>query len=190
VETMDDLRLDEFCDAPPAPMLVHREGDVVHYLLDGDEFGPHSAVDLVYAEVNLNEIPRFVPRDSHRKGYVFAEINTPARRLLFDVLVHDDVYPATAPELVIYDTSFDGVASANDRSRDIDRFDLAETIQTLGKGTSLLRTSAVPKYVDLLQHIFSSMNWNQSAFRTYRCDIEYPIYGSQVVVMFDAPEKV
>jgi hypothetical protein len=190
VESLESVRLDQFCSTPPPPLEAHHVGDVVHYTLAGQAFGPRSTVDLVFAEVNLFEMPRFVARGSNRKGYVFAEVNTPVKTLHFDVLLHTNVYPGSDASLSIYDTVLDGVADVNDPARDIDRLDLNETVQPLGVGTTRFRTAAVPIYADLLRTVCEKLRWNGEEFRGYRCRIEYPIYGSQVAIAFDPPVKV
>jgi hypothetical protein len=188
VEGLEGLRLDEFCDAPPASLEVRKVGEqTVHYVLAGQDFGPRSAVDVLLAEVNLGEIPRYVPVEKQRKGYVFAEVSTPTRTLLFDVLVHEDVYPDSDPSLYIYDTALEGVADINDRSRDIDRVDMAESIQSLGRGPSPFRAPDIPNYSELIRHVLGRMGWDGEAFRGYRCRIDYPLYGSQVAMAFDPP---
>ncbi|MCI0629123.1 MAG: hypothetical protein L0Y44_00535, partial [Phycisphaerales bacterium] len=187
VDDLAGVRLNEFCSQPPPELDVSRAGEVVHYTLAGDAFGPKSAVDLLFAEVNLGEIPRFVPAGSNRKGYVFAEISTPAKSLHFDVLVHADVYPQSEPSLFIYDTVLDGVANVNDRCRDLDRLDFAESIQPLGAGAARIRSADIPRYAEMMNMVWSRLDWDPDAFRTYRCRIDYPIYGSQVVMAFDPP---
>jgi hypothetical protein len=189
IEDLDGLRLDQFCDAPPASVQVRRVGDTMQYLLGGDDFGPRSAVDLILAEVNHAEMSRFVPAGSGRKGYVFAEVGTPCKALLFDVLVHEDVYPGAVPSLCIYDTALDGVASVNDPIRDIDRIEMSEALLPLGQGTSSLRSPDVPHYADLIRHVFQRTGWKGEQFRSYRCRIDYPLYGSQVVAVFQPPER-
>ncbi|MCP3906367.1 MAG: hypothetical protein GY715_22330 [Planctomycetes bacterium] len=187
VRGVEDVRLDEFCDAPPARVDVQTLGDVVHYTLGGDDFGPKSEVDVVMAEANLREIPRYVPKEKGRKGNVFAEVGTPARTLIFDVLVHEDVYPGSDPGLLIYDTALDGVADINDPTRDVDRLDMIETVQHLGRGAGTMRDARIPRYVELLRHVFDRMGFDDQAFRAYRVRIDYPLYGSQVAVTFDPP---
>lgn len=185
---LDDARLDSFCDGPPAEVTsVSQANDSVHYYLAGTDFGPNSGVDLVLVEVNEQEMQRYVPRDSGRKGHVFAEVSVPAKSLLFDVLVHDDIYPGREPQLVIYDTVLEGVADINDRSRDGDRLEMAESIQFLGMGAGVARDARAPRYADLLRHVFERTGWDDRQFRVYRCSIAYPLYGSQVVVAFEAP---
>ena len=96
-------------------------------------FGPSSATDLVFGEVNFAELPRYVPIENQpRKRFVFAEVSTPAKLLIFDALVHRDLGRRRRAD--IYDTAFDGIANVNDPARDIDRMDLAETVQSLGEG--------------------------------------------------------
>lgn len=180
-------RLDEFCTAPPAPIEAHRSGEVVHYTLAGDDYGPRSAVDLLLAEVNLAEIPRYVPAELGRKGYVFAEIGTPSSSLLFDVFLHEDVYPGSTPALEIYDTAFDGVVDVNDPARQIDRLELAESIEPLGQGIGTFRAQEIPNYLELVRHVVDRMGWDGDRFRGHRCRIDYPIYGTQIAATFDPP---
>ncbi len=186
-DTFDAFRLDSFCDAPPAPVERRTVGESIHYLLAGDAFGPGSATDLLVGEVNFAEMPRFVPAGSGRRGYVFAEISTPAKQLLFDCFVHDDVYPRRDPQLLIHDTSFEGVADLNDPTRDADRLDLLESIQLLGPGVGAARHADAPHHVRLLRHAFASLGWDERSFRGYRCSIDYPVYGSQVSMAFEPP---
>ena len=187
VEGLDGLRLDEFCSKPPPRLEVQRVGDVVHYTLDADAgFGPRSAIDLVFAEVNFAELPRYVPAEKKRKRHVFAEVNTPAKLLVFDALVHEDVLATgNDPSLFIYDTSFEGIADVNDPSRDIDRMDLVEQVRPLGRGISKFRTGEVPWYSELLRTVCAKLGWDGDRLRGFRSRIDYPLYGSQVAIAFD-----
>jgi hypothetical protein len=185
VEGLDGLRLEQYSSKPLAELKVHRVGNVVHYTLGDGGYGPKSAADLVFAEVNFSEIARYRPPEQKRKRHVFAEVNVPAEHLIFDVLVHEDLLPPTGPMLFIYDTSFEGVADVNDPSRDIDRLDLMETIQPLGRGMHKFRASEVPWYLELLNTACDKLKWQPDQFEGYRVRIDYPIYGSQIVMAFD-----
>jgi len=188
IEDIAGLRLDEFCQATPAELEVREVNGVFQYLMAGSDFGPKSATDLLLAEVNRAEMPDSVPKGSGRKGFVFSGLGTPSRTMVFDVLLHRDVYAGSEPELYLYDTRLDGLADVNDPTRDIDRFDSSETIQVMGRGLGRFRSPAVARYPEMLAHVFTSMSWDESEFRGYRVVIEYPIYGSQVVAAFTAPE--
>jgi len=188
IEGLAGVRLDGYCTAPPAPVAVQRAGDVVHYVLAADTFGPVARYDLVYAEVNRAELPRAVPHGSGRRGYVYADIAVPAKALVLDVFVHEDIYPAAAPELSIYDTAIGGIADVNDRSRDLDRLDLAETCRDLGRGLAHAAIPGAPRYAALTEHVVARLGWSAADFRHYRVQVEYPVYGSQVTLAFQAPE--
>jgi hypothetical protein len=65
--------------------------------------------------------------------------------------------------------------------------DTGETIQHMGRGISRLRAPEIPQYERLLKMVFDKLGWNADEFRAYRCRIDYPLYGSQVVMAWDAP---
>jgi len=190
VEDLRGLRLQEFCSTPEVEIEVHDSGEVVRYLIADGRAGARSGVDLVFAEVNLAEIRDTLGVDATRSAYFFSEISIPVRSNHFDVLVHKDVYRGLNPRLLIYDTSFEGVASVNDRARDLDRLDMDESIDSLGSGVDRFRTGAIPSYARTLEMVFSSLNWDAAEFRGYRSEIEFPIYGTQVTMSFDPPGAV
>jgi len=188
-EGLDRVRLDQFCQAPPAPVEAHRFGDVMHYTLAGEGFGQRSESDLIFGEVNLEEMPRYVERGARRKAYVFSEVHVPAKTLFLDLFVHDELFVGQEPATAVYDTATDGVVNINDPARSLDQFDTQEVVQSLGHGTSRIRMTAVPNYVDLVRHVYGELGWDEARFRAFRCRVDYPIYGSQVVLAFDAVER-
>ena len=193
VDGVQGLLLPAFSSDPPPPLWTMRAADVVHYALGDDGgFGPRSAVDLTFAEVNRSEMPcRVRPEYAGRLRHFFAEANVPAKRMIFDVLVHAAAAGPGRPDptLYLYDTAFDGVANVNDPARDLDRLDLTETIRPLGVGLAGCGAAEVPWYPDLLQTVCDKLGWDAAGFRGYRCRIDYPIYGSQVVMAFPAPVR-
>lgn len=189
ITSYEHVQLEEFCSEPLPKLHVEKVGEVMHYTLADDGFGPRTAVDLVFGEVNFREIKRTVPAGSGRKAYVFAETSTPAKMMQFDVFVHEDVYPGSNPSVRVYDTAFEGIADVNDPARDIDQLDVVETAEPLGEGLARFRSSEVPRYSRMIRTAFESLHWDAERFRGYRCRIDYPIYGSQVALLFDPPEE-
>lgn len=186
VENIAGLLLPGFCSTPTPVLNVHHAGEVVHYTLGGNRFGPGAGVDVVMGEVNRSELRRG-PRPDGRRMYVFAEVSQPARLLHFDAFMHTSLWPSTSPALHLYDTAFEGVADPNNRARDIDRLDTLETIQPLPRGVDGARTSEVRRYAELLREVCARMGWDASAFVGSRCRIDYPIYGTQATMVFDPP---
>ncbi len=187
VDDLRGLRLDAFCSVPPPELEVHEAGEVVRYTLADHGFGPNVSSDLVFAEVNLSELESRVPVGAERKAYFFAEVTTPAVRLVFDALVHRDVYPGSEPSLVVYDTVLEGVASVNDPGRDLDRLPLEESIRPLGLGVDRFRAANVPRYAEILRLATEKLGWKPEDLRGYRCTVDFPIYGSQVTMVFTPP---
>ena len=185
VEGLEGLRLDSFCAAEPAELEVRRVGEAVHYLLGGEGMGPKAMSDLVLAEVNRDELPSTPARG--RRPYVFAEVSTPTKLLVFDVLVHRDLYPTLTPVLGTYDTAFDGVVDVNDPTRAVDRLDIVDTLVDLGRGVEGLPLGEVPRHGELYAHVLGNLGWDATAMRAWRARIDFPLYGTQVVVSFDPP---
>ncbi|MFO0962197.1 MAG: hypothetical protein U0625_04755 [Phycisphaerales bacterium] len=183
---IEGLCLPDYCSRPMPKLESRRAGEVVHYILDEPAFGPRARLDLVYAELNAQELPRFVPFQPGRKRYVFAEIAVPAERLEFDVLIHRDLLGATAPALHLYDTAYEGVANVNDRARDMDRMELHEELRSMGTGLGRLRLSTAPWNTELLQRVCDRQGWASQELHAFRSSIDYPLYGSQVAVAWDA----
>jgi hypothetical protein len=183
------LLLEEFCSSPLPVFDARHQGTAVHYTLAGDAVGPASAVDLLFAELTLGCMPRYRDAGQLKKHGASAEITTPTKTLIFDAFLHEQVYPGLQPELVLYDTAVNGLADLNDPTRDIDRLDVNETVESLGWGAAMFRVPEVGDYVEILRHIFGRIGRDDREFRGYRCKVQYPIYGSQLCMAFTPPEK-
>jgi len=188
VESQAELMLPEFCSTPTPGLDVQRAGEAMVYTLRDNGFGPRSATDVVFAEANRGEVARYAKPGVNRKTFVFAEVSTPSQVLQFDAFIHEDLFAGADPALRIYDTSFEGVADPNDPSREIDRLDLMETIESLGTGVTRCRSADVSRYAELLRLVCDKLKWDGRTFRGYRCRIDYPIYGSQVAMAWDQPQ--
>lgn len=189
IEGLHDALLEGFSSEPQADVEVHAVGDVVHYTLKSRGFGPADARDIVLAEVNYDEMPRQYDAGDGRQGFMFAEISLPAKCLQFDVILHDDVFRGSDPRLRIYDTAFEGVADANDRARDVDQFELMESVDSLGATVERIGSTCVPQYGNMIRHVFDLLKWDRRAYRVFRCKIDYPVYGTQTVMCFDLPRR-
>jgi hypothetical protein len=186
-EGVDGLLLEPYCSVPRSRLLVRHVGSSMHYVLGGDQMGRNSAVDIVIGELDRAFFKRRQFPERHRKSAATAEIEQPAQTLVFDMLLHKDVWPGCEPELLMYDMVVRGPADPNDPARAIDRLDLDESIQYLGEDATRFRVPEVPRYVDMLKHVCDRLNWNCREFRGYRCRIHYPFYGSQLCMAFDPP---
>lgn len=189
IERAEDVMLPEFTTANHGGLHFRREGSTIHYLLEDGAVGNGAAVDVLLAERHHRCLDRYNAPENPRKRGGFAEVHVPVRELVFDTLIHKDAYPGAEPSLVVYDTTFNGVADVNDPARMIDRLSVNESYQSLGLGTSALRIAELPDYLELIEYACRQARWRPSEFRAYRCRIAYPLYGSQVLMVFDAPVR-
>lgn len=185
-ERVRGILLDEFCSPSPARVEARQEGPRVHYVLQGDDVGPTSAADLFMAEFHPDQHAR-TQTDAARRAWLSGLADQPVRTQIVDVLLHRDVWPGSDPELRIYDTVINGIVRGADKHREIDRLDLAESVQSLGQGLARFRASEIPNYVEALRTVCARRGWNGNDFRGYRCRIDYPFYGSQVCMLFELP---
>ena len=181
--------LEPFCDPPQPPLTRTNEGKVVHYQLQDRGVGPKSAVNLFAAEFYPRNHPRYRDPAKPGKRWFYGSVDHPTRLLVLDVLMHEDMWPSSEPELRLYDTIVYGNADPNDARRDKDRLDLAESIASLGRGTDRFRCEEIPRYPELLTHMFDRLGQDGKRVRGYRCRIAYPFYGSQACVLFAPPDR-
>lgn len=189
VDSLSSATLKNYCSTPTPTLNVHPAGELMHYMLKDDAFGVSSSVDLVTCEVNRAEIPRYIPDERNRKAWASSDINIPSKRMQFDVLVHKDLYNRSFPELRIYDTTINGQADINDPARDMDQLDLMESIENLGAGLNRFGSSSVPKYRTMLEEVCSTLGFEGTTLRGYRCTADYPIHGSQTAMIFSTQDR-
>ncbi len=189
VDSVSSATLEGYCSTPTPALDVHHAGELMHYTLQENCFGASSSIDLVTCEVNRAEIPRYIPDERQRKAWASSDINIPSKRMQFDVLVHKDLYNRSFPELRIYDTTINGQADINNPARDVDQLDLLESIENLGEGLSRFGSSLVPNYRKMIDEVCSTLSFDPSMMRGYRCTADYPIYGSQTAMIFSTQDR-
>lgn len=184
IDAPEAMLVREFCSDPLPQLIATSAGDSIFYTMGGDAFGASSAVNLAYAELNRNELARYVPEGPARKRFFFAEIAVPSALLQFDVLLHRDLIAAD-PTLEIYDTAYEGAANPNDPGRALDKLDLLESTEPLGgRGGLNLRSVDVPRHTELVQTVSAAVGFDLATFAGFRTRVEYPLYGSQITVTF------
>lgn len=187
VESVKGLLLEEFCTKPLPQIHVRNLGDKVLYTLLGEGVGVQSAVTLARATYHPSKKARFRGPADPAASTVAVGISTPARTLIFDVLVHKDVYPGQEPTLSIYRTA--GVYTPVTENREIDRVEVLESVKPLGRGVARFRSAETPSHQEMIRHVCAQRGWDTEALRGHRCRIEYPIYSSEIVMSFDVPVK-
>lgn len=187
----DAAPLAQFCTNPPAELETRRIGQVSHHILRNNGVGPQSAVDMLAVDHHPAAWDRYAdpnpPTPGRTRKSVFVAPGIPAQNLLFDAILHEDVFPGSEPELVVYDTTTDGIAWINDPARDLDRLTVDETIEFLGRDIRRFDAAEIPNYQPMLLHLCDRYGCDPAGFRGYRCRMAYPVHGWQVCMAFEPP---
>ena len=187
----DVTSLEQFCANPPARLLARSVGDAVHYHLPDDILGPKDKVDMFVVDHHPASMRRFADPEAGtgvpQLTALFVEIAIPVANLVFDVILHEDVFPGAEAQLYFYDTGYNGVANVNDRGRDHERVDQVAPVESLGAGASAFETEHLPNYLPMLKHMAKRHRWDLAKFRGHRLNLQYPVLGWQVSMAFEKP---
>ncbi|HVZ93896.1 MAG TPA: hypothetical protein VG797_05250 [Phycisphaerales bacterium] len=187
VDSVSNTVLPEFCTTPLPRLIATVTGEHTHYMVEDTRL--IEPVRVVTCEVNIAEIPRYVPSSKGRRAWASSDIAIPAQAFQFDTLLHPDLYAGAQPDLRVYDTTIHGTADRNDPSRDIDQFDLLDRIDDLGTGLSRFGSSHVPQYRRLIGRVCEHLTLDSTILRGYRVSSGYPLYGAQYVMSFPTTER-
>lgn len=183
VSGLHNMLLESFCSRPLPDFQISRVGDTTQYTLRGEGVGLRSGVDIAYAALLPAHKELLRPAaDPPRRATFAVGVATPTRLLVFDVLLHPDVYPGQAPALKVYRSV--GVYPRERRLDEPDRLDILESVQPLTRGIGGLRCAEAPGYADMVAFACSQRGWAAEALRGFRCRIDYPMYSAEVALEF------
>ena len=181
------LDLTEFFSHTPAPLTVVEEnGQIIN------TFAPEiEGKDALYDMLASVHIPggsnRFAaPGRTMRGTSVIPDV--PVVTLISDVILHGDIFEGNDPSLFVYKTMGKGGADIEDSARDIDRVETNDEIVELGIGLANLGLADIPRYPEMVNHLCKQNGYDPSEFRTYRLQVQYPVYGFQYVIAFEVPQ--
>lgn len=172
----------------PAPVETRLTGgQLVHRLLE-DQVGKHASMDMLLVDHDTKGSKRYASPDRPRGGGItFPE--PPSRSMIFDMLLHDDIFPDSFPELLVYNPGSRGPANPSDRSRDIDLVTIPETVESLGNHPARFSLVEVPRYAEMIERVCTTYKLKVSSLRLFRLRISYPVSSFQFVLAFKAPPK-
>jgi len=180
--------LRDFCSDPN--LRVKRSKAPDHTLEDeiaAGKVGTGGAVTMHSAEVLRNVMPRYSVTGNH----IFAqnlELRTPCRTVVFDHLVHRDLYGRVAPRFRVFGELAGRPLYVTLRSG-MDQLEVFERVEYLGSGPSVIRTPDVPRYDQMVQHVCSRLGWDPSLLDAYRVRMEYPYVPITMTYDYPLPER-
>ncbi len=163
-----------------------RHGFVEDALVEGP-VGDTAAVTCITGEVGRAAASYY--RDEHNRfGDFIARARTPCEALIFDQIVHEDVFGRLRPELAVYSELAESAPfPASGCHRNL--LPVTETVEYLGRGTSVLHTPHVPQYAQMARYAFERLGWDAERFKVYRLRMQYPIIPTSVVLRYELPDR-
>ncbi|MFO0827270.1 MAG: hypothetical protein U0572_03885 [Phycisphaerales bacterium] len=119
-------------------------------------------------------------------GEFGAPISAPTERLVFDIIVDEQLDFALSPEVRAYGGVFAGGPEGDAPGSPLP-LPLAQSIVALPGRPPLVATASVPRYADIVSLVFQRMGWDPVRFRGCRYELAYPPLGSTVLMSFGLP---
>ncbi|NOQ22474.1 MAG: hypothetical protein GQ565_07475 [Candidatus Aegiribacteria sp.] len=170
-----------FCSEPLPNVICSRkrDGRTVHELEEAP-IGNTEAITCVTAQISRDVFKRYRTRED-RYREVVVRARTPVERLVFDQIVHLDLIGPLEPELFIFGefTGYDWAMPAEFRNPH-SCLPMNASIQKLEMGLKATYTPYIQWYTDMIEDVFSKLQWDPAKFRTYRIVIDYPVIPSTV----------
>ena len=113
-------------------------------------------------------------------------IRTPAEMLVFDLIVHRDVFGERVPRIQLFSDLFDG--SPTFQYGASDRLPVLEPLECLAPDLELLRLREFPRYADLLRFALERLGWTREEFRVFRMRLPFPPIPTTLMLTHPLPE--
>lgn len=176
------LVLPEF-SSEPLPVITSRgPSNKTLFLVDPKEMDSERPLDVVAAG-RTDAAHRHPARGKPPLHEVWMLGRFPAKRLIFDVLLHRSLARACIPSVGVYSIQ-PNLAETLDL-RWLDRFPVTPKLEVLQPGIANVAHTAYPRYTELLGHLFDRLGWDAGEFIGYRCDVVYPVWGGGHCMIFD-----
>ena len=174
----NDLLLPEFSSKPLPEVSINRRERFYTIQSMSPEIGLNAAVDLAWC---------YVVRSTPFHG-VMSMTRSPTKKSVLNVLVHRDIPVIHEPILRVYDTAGIGPVRFGDHRYTDAILDHHTRLEHFGSDTSQCGSTDIPRFAEMVRMVCFKLGWDVSAFRGYRCSIEYPMYGAQICMAFDPGE--
>jgi hypothetical protein len=179
--------LDEFCLAPPAPLVPEQFGEYVQYTMGPTDIGANAEFDMLMAELN-HAAGRLRTVELGWISPFFTVLpQVPARTMVFDVILHLTIYAECSAELRSYTPGSRGLANPHDPTREMDRRECHYPVTEIDYGLSDLRLVEYPKYSALVRHVLEKLGRERDEFRAFRVQLQFPLPMHQLTMVLRGP---
>ncbi|TVQ61260.1 MAG: hypothetical protein EA378_09275 [Phycisphaerales bacterium] len=182
--------LSEYCSHPtPSFEASHSGRRHVHRLVE-HEVALRSSCTFFFGEriADAYADPAEEVPGAGRLAMISSVIATPAKHLHFDVLVHRDVWRGADVRMETFRTVPHGpVDEQAIEERAPDRIELGARVQRGEHADAALPAPRLRRYGAMMREAMARLGLAPDDFRIYRCEVVYPLYGTQYAMCFRMP---
>ena len=180
-----DALLPEFSTSPPPLVRSRAPGEHIVQIIDPNpertETEPAPPLDLVFGLDGAIEHPAL---SDPKLEEIWALINFPVRRLVFDVFLHRDIARTCIPSVDQHLWRPDFGSHVGERWQT--RFARSPRMEVLSPSRTGVSTDASPRYTDLVSLLYESAGVQASDLVGFRCELAYPMWrtGYRITLEF------
>ncbi|MBX3322157.1 MAG: hypothetical protein KF757_04120 [Phycisphaeraceae bacterium] len=180
-----DAILREFSTSPLPIVRSRHPGEHVVQTIEENPDAPGSGtIDLVFGMTGLMSHPA---QREHKLEEVWALVNFPVRRMLFDCFLHRDLARRCIPSLDHHLWRPDFSTQIGERWQT--RFADGPRLELLPTGIEGARSEQYHRHQELLHTLFAAENLDPREYVGYRLDLEYPVWRTGYRMAFDFGEE-
>jgi hypothetical protein len=155
------------------------------YMLSPGPIGNAGAIDCFVSDYMRSAAGKY-RTEQDTTGEFGATISAPTERLIFDLIVHESLEFALAPEVHAVGGIF---MERTEEPAPTDQLPipLSQNVVMLPGRPPVVATAAVPAYPDIVAFVNKRMEWKAQQFRGCRLEVAYPPLGSTILLRFQLP---
>ncbi|MGD9688423.1 MAG: hypothetical protein AB7K52_04350 [Phycisphaerales bacterium] len=181
--------LDDYCSRPFPSLGVLRQRNLFLYTLDENQPPVNVPATVSTAMIMRNGMARYASEAQHYEWEGIVP-RIPAKILVGDVLVRDDVYEGVMPFVSarLYGLSNQTIHPDQPAFK-LDEVDLSVPLESMSVGRWDLRLRELPAYSEMLSAVFERSQWDPRRFRAFRFRVQYPVPMVAYNTWFKLPER-
>jgi hypothetical protein len=178
----------EYCSTPRPDVrtTIDSNGMLRFELVEG-EVGNTASVSCIVGLYGRSFVVRY-RQENDTLGEHIARINTPVELMILDLFVHRDLEYAMKPDVFLY-SQLSSDPPFPSQGRDCGRLPIHEKVVDAGAGTTGIVTPEVPRYREMVDDVFTRLEWRAGDFQAYRFKMRFPPISTLAVLRYELPER-
>jgi hypothetical protein len=175
--------LRDFCSPELPDLCINQSGNELEYELPAGPVGRMGELTCVYGALLPSAGPQYATAEDS-VCELGCNILTPVELLHADLLVHESLSWAMQPRADIF-SLLEKRTVWGEARRAIPLMEGDTEVHELGRGIATMSTPHIPRYNEMLEHVFTKLGWDESAFRGFRLTVAYPPIPALAMLSMD-----